>query len=55
MNTKTLWKKIYSTFGFWFYYEATNKGRYKILYWCCFPKPFKYFRKFDLLRYRKEL
>ena len=48
---KTLWQKIYSFFGFWFYYVYNNQTetRYKVLYWCCLPWG-KYFRKIDLLK-----
>lgn len=49
MNKKTVWQKIYSALGFWSYNEITNKGTYKVIYWCCFPY-WKFFRKFDLFR-----
>lgn len=46
---KTLWQKIYSTLGFWKYTIITDKGTYKVIYWCCLPYG-KFFRKFDLFR-----
>lgn len=51
MNKKTLWQKIYSFFGFWFYYKYNNGTKYKILYWCCFPWG-KYYRKIDLFKFK---
>lgn len=47
---RTLWQKIYSFFGFWKYNLITEKGTYKVIYWCCFP--FKFYRKFDLFKYK---
>lgn len=49
MNKKTVWQKIYSALGFWYYTEINHKGSYKVIYWCCFPYG-KFFRKFDLFR-----
>lgn len=48
---KILWEKIYSALGFWKYIEHTDKGKYMVIYWCCLPFG-KFFRKFDLFRYR---
>lgn len=54
---KTLWQKIYSFFGFWTYtlnVQVPNQphvyDKYIIVYWCCFPKPFPWFRKFDVYK-----
>lgn len=48
---KTMWQKIYSSLGFWHYYETTSRGRYRITYWCCLSFG-RFFRKFDLYRKR---
>ena len=48
---KTCWQKFYSALGFWHYIEHTDKGSYKVLYWCCLPYG-KFYRKFDILRYK---
>ena len=42
---KTLWEKIYSTLGFWKYYQHINRNTYKVIYWW-FPG----WRKFDLFK-----
>ncbi len=48
---KTTWQKIYSTFGFWTYTECVGRDKaYKVIYWCCLPKPLRFFRKFDVYR-----
>jgi hypothetical protein len=50
---KTLWQKIYSFLGFWYYKEiGYNKPSYIVVYWCCFP--FWFIRKFDLIRIRRD-
>lgn len=46
---KTLWQKIYSFFGFWFYYTYINRIKYKVLYWCSFPWKGSS-RKIDILK-----
>lgn len=50
---KTLWQKIYSVLGFWYYDVITANGSYRIIYWCCLPYG-KFFRKFDLFKVKIE-
>ena len=48
---KSTWQKIYSAFGFWSYYEYVGEQKYRTFYWCSLPR-FKFYRKFDLLKYK---